>query len=98
MQGKGYAKLVVRISVAAGFLFLCSKVTEGQEIRSAPSSGSSSTESPTEITALSELIHSLQAQVQTLNSQLGDLRSEQEKASAESRELRQELELLKSQG
>jgi hypothetical protein len=44
------------------------------------------------------LIRDLQVQVQTLNSQLGDLRAEQERASTEARELRRELELVKAQG
>jgi len=101
MQGKGYLKAVVSICVAAGFLFLRSNPANGQEIRSAPSSpssSSSSAEAPAEINALTELIRGLQAQVQSLNSQLGELRTQQEQASAESRELRHELELLKSQG
>ena len=36
--------------------------------------------------------------MQTLNSQLGDLRMEQERASTEARELRRELDLVKAQG
>jgi hypothetical protein len=97
---KGYPKRFVRICVTAGTLFLCAKLAEGQEIRSSPSSGSSlsSAEAPAEITALTELIRGLQAEVQSLNSQLGDLRTAQERASAESGELRRELDLLKSQG
>jgi hypothetical protein len=98
MQGKGYPKLSLRICVIAGFLFLCSAVARGQEVRSAASSGSSSSEAPAEVRALSDLIRGLQVQVETLNSQLGDLRAEQERANAEARELRRELDLVKAQG
>jgi hypothetical protein len=73
-------------------------VAHGQEVRSAASSSASaSSEAPAEIRELSDLIRGLQAQVQTLNSQLGDLRAEQERTSAEARELRRELDLVKGQ-
>jgi hypothetical protein len=98
MQGKGYPKLSLRICVVAGFLFLCSAVAQAQDVRSAASSSSSSSEAPAEVRALSDLIRGLQVQVETLNSQLGDLRAEQERANAEARELRRELNLLKAQG
>ncbi|HWY31440.1 MAG TPA: hypothetical protein VNX46_11825 [Candidatus Acidoferrum sp.] len=80
---------------------MCSISARGQEVRSAASSGSSASdtsETPAEIRALSDLIRGLQAQVQTLNSQLGDLRMEQERARAEARELRVELDHVKTQG
>ena len=70
----------------------------GRKDATRPRSGSPSSGTPSEITELSELVRGLQAQVQTLNSQLGDLRTEQERASAESRELRRELEIMKGQG
>ncbi len=101
MQGKGYPKLFVRIGVVAGLLFLCSVVAQGQEVRSAASSSPSTSEvseAPAEVRALADLIRGLQDQVQTLNSQLGDLRMEQERTSTEARELRRELDLVKAQG
>jgi hypothetical protein len=98
MQGMGYTKLTLRICAVAGLLFLSSALAQGQEVRSAASSNSSASEAPPEIRALSDLVRGLQAQVQTLNSQLGDLRMQQERASAESRELRRELDLVKAQG
>ena len=98
MQGKGYPKLSLRICVVAGFLFLSSAVAQGQEARSAATSSSSSSEAPAEVRALSDLVRGLQAQMQTLNAQLGDLRAEQERANAEARELRRELNLVKTQG
>jgi hypothetical protein len=98
MLGTGYSKISLRICVLAGFLFSCSVVARGQEVRTAASAGPSSAEAPTEVRALSDLIRDLQAQVQTLNSQLGDLRNEQKRATAEERELRRELDLVKAQG
>ena len=88
MQGKGYPKLTLKICAVAGFLFLCSVVAQGQEVRSAASSSpstSEASEAPAEVRALAGLIRGLQDQVQTLNSQLGDLRMAQERASAEAR-------------
>ena len=98
MQGMGYPKLSLRICAAAVFLCLSSVVVQGQEVRSAASSNPSAPEAPAEIRALSDLVRGLQAQVQTLNSQLGDLRMEQERANTEARELRRELDLVKAQG
>jgi hypothetical protein len=98
MQGKGYPILSLRIGVVAAFLFLSSVVVQGQEVRSAASSNPSASEVPAEVRALSDLVRGLQAQVQTLNSQLGDLRTQQERTSTEARELRRELDLVKSQG
>ena len=98
MQVKGHPKLSLRILAVAGVLFLCSVAAQGQEMRAAASSSSSASEAPAEIRALSDLIRGLQAQVDTLNSQLGGLRMEQERTSAEARELRRELNLVKAQG
>jgi hypothetical protein len=97
MQSKGYPKRTLRIIAAVGAVFLCCGAAQGQEARGAASSGGSAGETPAEISALAELVRGLQSQVQTLNSQLGDLRREQERATAESRELRRELDLVKSQ-
>jgi hypothetical protein len=85
MQGKGCLKMALMICVGASLLSLSSTVVSGQEGRSASSSGSSAPEAPAEVRALSELIRDLQVQVQTLNSQLGDLRAEQERANNEAR-------------
>jgi hypothetical protein len=98
MQDKGNPKLSLRIILVAGVLFLCSVAAQGQEVRDAASSSSSGSETPAEVRALSDLIRGLQAQVQTLNSQLGDLRMEQERSNAEARELRRELDLVIAQG
>jgi hypothetical protein len=98
MQAKGYPKQTLRIIAAVGAAFLFCAAAHGQDVRGAASSGGSAApETPAEISALADLVRGLQSQVQTLNSQLGDLRKEQERASAEARELRRELDLVKSQ-
>ena len=101
MQGKSYPQLFVGICAVAGLLMPCSVAVRAQEVRSAASSSPSSSEAaeaPAEVRALAGLIRGLQDQVQTLNSQLGDLRMAQERSSEEARELRRELELVKAQG
>ena len=101
MQGKSYPKLGVGICLVAGLLLPCSVEAQSQQARSAAASSpsaSEASETPAEIRALADLIRGLQDQVQTLNSQLGDLRMEQERASQEARELRRELDVVRAQG
>jgi hypothetical protein len=89
----------LRICVAASSLFLFSAVVHGQEAsRAAPSSSpASERKSAPEIRALADLIRDLQVQVQTLNSQLSELRTEEQRTSEEARDLRRELDLAKGQ-
>jgi len=96
MQANVLANRCVRIFAFAGSLLLYSAAAQAQEFREA--SATNSTEAPSEVRVLADLIRGLQDQVQTLNSQLGDLRKEQERTSAEARELRRELDLVRAQG
>ena len=98
MRGMRYQRLILRICFAAGSVFVCSAAAHGQEASLSASSSSATSEVTSEVPALSELIRALQTQVQTLSSQLGDLRLEQERTSEEARELRRELDLVKAQG
>ena len=98
MRSKGFPKRPLKMCIVISLLFLYFTEAHGQEVRSADSSSSGATESPAEVRALSDLIRDLQVQVQTLHSQLGDVRAEQERASSEARELRRELDLVKAQG
>jgi hypothetical protein len=100
MEGKRYRKIFLHIVVAASSITMSSAAVRAQEgRRTAPSSPAllSETETASEVRALSEMIHDLQAQVQTLNSQLGDLRAEQKQTSEEARALRHELDLAKAE-
>jgi hypothetical protein len=87
----------LRICVAASSLFLFCAVVHGQDAsRAAPSSSpASEREALPEIRVLADLIRDLQAQVQTLNSQLSELRTEEQSTSEEARDLRRELDLAK---
>jgi hypothetical protein len=87
----------LRICVAASSLFLFCTVVHGQDApRAAPSSSpASEREALPEIRALADLIRDLQAQVLTLNSQLSELRTEEQRTSEEARDLRRELDLAK---
>jgi hypothetical protein len=97
MRGERYRKIFRNVLFVAGSLCLTSTAAYGQESkRSAPSSPPPS-EMAAEVRALSELIHDLQSQVQTLNSQMGDLRAEQQRTGEEARALRRELDLAKVQ-
>ncbi len=97
MQCNRHRNILRRAFAVVGLLSLSSAVAYGQEEgRPAPSSSRKS-EKPAEVRDLIELIRDLQAQVQTLNSQLGDLRAKQLQTSEEIRALRQELDLSKAQ-
>ena len=89
----------MKICVAASSLFLFSTIVYGQDASSSRAAASSSQaydrEGGPEIRALADLIRDLQAQVKTLNSQLSELRTEEQRTSEEARELRHELDLAK---
>ena len=99
MRGRRCGKVFLNIFVAACSLYLASPFVHAQEGRRlAPSDPPPpETETAAEVRALSELIHDLQSQVQTLNSQLGELRAEQKQTSEEARALRHELDLARTQ-
>jgi len=97
MRVKSWRWKELRICVAASSLFLFCTVVYGQDAsQAAPSSSpASEREAAPEIRALADLIRVLQAQVQTLNSQLSELRTEEQRTSEEARDLRRELDLAK---
>jgi hypothetical protein len=97
MLGKSdIKKHLPKLCTATILLFLCSIAVRGQEERTTPVSSPSSRDSGTEITALSDLIHDLQIQVHTLNSQLSEIRVDEQRNLAELQELRRELNPAKS--
>lgn len=97
MQCNRHRNILPRAFAVVGLLSLSSAVAYGQEEgRPAPSSSLQS-EKPAEVGDLIGLIRDLQAQVQTLTSQLGDLRAKQLQTSEAIRALRQELDLSKAQ-
>src|SRR3984893_10851095 len=95
MRGNVCQRMLPTICVAVGALFLCSVVAHGQDGRGESASSAPSSEATPEVRVLADLIRALQAQVQALNSQLGELRTEEQRTGEETRELRRELDLAK---
>src|ERR1700730_13795813 len=93
MRGDGCQRMTLKICVAASALFFCSVAVRGQDGRRAAPSGPSPSEATPEIRVLADMIRDLQIQVQTLNSQLSEVRTEELRTSQEARELRYELDL-----
>jgi len=87
----------LKICLVASSLFLFPAAVHGQDAARAAASSSpaSEREAEPEIRALADLIRDLQAQVQTLNSQLSELRTEEQRTSEEALNLRHELDLAK---
>src|ERR1700704_511618 len=96
MRGDGCQRMLLRICVAASALFLCSVVVRGQDGRRDAPSGPAPSEATPEIRVLADLIRDLQAQISTLNSQLSELRTEEQRTGEEARDLRRELDLAKA--
>ncbi len=97
MRGDGCQRMFLRICVAGSALFLCSVVVRGQDGRRAAPSDPPLSEATPEIRVLADLIRDLQAQVSTLNSQLSELRTEEQRTGEQARDLRRELDLTKAQ-
>jgi hypothetical protein len=97
MQGSRYRNILRKVFAVVGLLCLSSAVAYGQQETRSTASSPTPSETAGEVRALSDLIRDLQAQVQTLKSQLGDLRTEQQRAIEEARVLRQELDIAKAQ-
>ena len=100
MNAFGRPRRRIQTFLLAVWFGVAALVAHGQEAGRAVSSGGGSTDSPPaapNARALSELIRDLQDQVQTLNTQLGDLRKEQESTRAEALELRHELDAMRVQ-
>src|SRR6267378_2224159 len=96
MRGDGCQRTLLRICVAASALFLCSVVARGQDGRRDAPSGPPPSEATPEIRVLADLIRDLQAQVSTLNSQLSELRTAEQRTGEEARELRRDLDFAKA--
>ena len=80
MRGNGYQWRGMKICVAASSLFLFSIGARGQDGRRESPSSPPPSEATPEIRVLADMIRDLQTQVQTLNSQLSELRTEEQRA------------------
>ena len=97
MQRKSHGGILLNICIVATSLCVASSAARAQEShRLAPLSQQPSDTEP-ESGALPDLIRDLQMEVQALNSQLTDLRAEQQRTTEETRALRHELDLVKAQ-
>lgn len=94
MHGNHRINLSTKFCVAAAWMVLFSTVIRGQETTK-PSSATSASQAGSQ--ALDETLRAMQVQLQTLTTQLSELREGQERARAEARELRAELEQTKMQ-
>jgi len=91
MPGKARRELFLQVLLTAGFLVLHSPLVRCQNAPAASPSGASPTDAMPDIRTLAESVRALQAQVQTLNSQVSELRAAEEREHAEARALRNEL-------
>jgi hypothetical protein len=103
MMGLGRAGRPLWLCFLAASLAALANPARGQDARRAAASSDSAPAQPAaasadEVRALSDLVRGLQDQVQALNDQLTDLRREQERSSAEARDLRRELDAVRAQG
>jgi hypothetical protein len=97
MHANNSRKLLVKFSLAASWLVLTSGIVQGQDTSKAASLAPFPGTAEADRRALDETIRSLQVQLQNLSGQLNELREGQERARAEARELRNELEQTKMQ-
>jgi hypothetical protein len=95
MRGDSFQK-ILRISAAAS-VFLVGAGTLGAQTTSQPSQPSLPPAPASNIGALADSVRELQVQVQSLAAQLADLRAEQLRNHAETRDLRQQLEIARAQ-
>jgi hypothetical protein len=92
MLGNGRGKSFVQVLVTASSLLLLHSPLARCQNAAAPSApGAAAADSAPDIRALADSVRTLQIQVQSLNSQVSQLRAAEEREHAEARELRSEL-------
>jgi hypothetical protein len=92
MLGNGRGKLFVQVLMTAGFfLLLHSPFARGQNAAPTGAPGAVPADSVPDVRALADSVRALQMQVQSLNSQMNELRAAEEREHAEARALRSEL-------
>jgi hypothetical protein len=92
MLGNGRGKSFVQVLVTASALLLLHSPFARCQNAAAPSApGAAAADSAPDIRALADSVRTLQMQVQSLNSQVSQLRAAEEREHAEARELRSEL-------
>jgi hypothetical protein len=91
MLGNGRRKVCIQMLIIASFLLLHSPYAKCQNAAPPASRAAVAPDSVLDIRALADSLRALQAQVQSLNSQVSELRAAEEREHAEARALRNEL-------
>src|SRR5580700_10457116 len=97
MRGNEMRGSLLRVCFGATILMLSCTLARGQEPTAQPATMPAQADAVPDVRALADAIRSLQVQVQTLNSQVNELRTDEQRWHAEARELRNELELTRAQ-
>ena|SRR5580700_3054934 len=97
MRGNEMRGSLLRVCFGAIILMLSCTLARGQEPTAQPATMLAQADAVLDVRALADAIRSLQVQVQTLNSQVNELRTDEQRWHAEARELRNELELTRAQ-
>jgi hypothetical protein len=100
MRGNGFSGAGVRVCAMVAFLLLNSvlnsALARGQESKAVAQTAAAS-DAATDVRVLADAVRGLQAQVQTLSSQVSELRTDEQRWHAEAHELRSELEITRAQ-
>lgn len=91
MLRNGRRKLFLQVLVAASLLLLKAPIVQCQNAPGTAAPGAPPADTVPDVRTLADAVRALQAQVQNLNSQVGELRAAEEREHAEARELRNEL-------
>ncbi len=97
MHAKACRKLFLELWVTSGLLFLLPALGRGQEATKPAPASPPPAEAPTDVQALAQVVRELQGQVQALNAQMSQLRTQEEQAHEEARDLRRALRLAQIQ-
>jgi hypothetical protein len=90
-------KLFLKLSVTTSLLLLVPALGGAQEASKPAPPPAQPTEAPADVQALAQAVRVLQGQVQTLHTQMSQLRAEEQQAHEEARNLRRELRLAQAQ-
>jgi hypothetical protein len=97
MRGNEIRGALLKVCMGAAILMLSCALARGQEPRALTAPMPAQADATPDLRALADAIRTLQGQVQMLNSQVSELRTDEQRWHAEARELRSELELTRAQ-
>ncbi len=97
MRGTNWAKVFAGVSAITCTILTCPAVAGGQSAGEPGTSTAQDSPQKMDLASIGSLLKQLQAQVQELNAQVNNLKTQQRSEQAESVELRKELDATKSQ-